>query len=177
MAEMEPDACRWYAEHLKPHEGMLRAWLSSRFGSVDEAEDIVQEALFRVLEARRNRDIRSPKAFLFTTARNVALMRLRKKEVRNEIALVDLNWMDIQDNDAIDISAALARNEELEMLTKAIQSLPTRCRQILTLRKIYGMSQKQIAKELNISVSTVESQGTIGLRKISQYFERHGSGT
>jgi RNA polymerase sigma factor (sigma-70 family) len=48
----------------------------------------------------------------------------------------------------------------------------TRCRQILTLRKIYGLSQKEVAAELGISEHTVEAQGTIGLRKLAEYFER-----
>jgi RNA polymerase sigma-70 factor (ECF subfamily) len=58
------------------------------------------------------------------------------------------------------------------MLTQAIQSLPTRCRQVLTLRKIYGLPQKEVAAQLGISENTVEAQGVIGLRKLTEYFER-----
>ena len=68
---------------------------------------------------------------------------------------------------------AVALNQELELLTQAIQSLPARCRQILTLRKIYGLSQKEVAAQLGIAEHTVEAQGTIGLRKIADFFGRH----
>jgi len=68
----------------------------------------------------------------------------------------------------------VARSQELEMLTQAIQSLPTRCRQILTLRKIYGLSQKEVAAELGISEHTVEAQGTIALRKLGEFFASRG---
>ena len=85
--------------------------------------------------------------------------------------MVDFDTIDILDENE-DVSQAVARSEELELLTKAIQSLPTRCRQIITLRKIYGMSQKDIAKELEISVNTVETQGTIGMKKLGEFFER-----
>jgi RNA polymerase sigma-70 factor (ECF subfamily) len=57
-------------------------------------------------------------------------------------------------------------------LTQAIQSLPARCRQIITLRRIYGLSQKEVAAQLGIAEHTVEAQGTIGLRKLTEYFER-----
>lgn len=75
-------------------------------------------------------------------------------------------------DESTDIPHALAHAEELEILTHAIQSLPARCRQILTLRKIYGMSQKEVAAQLGITEHTVEAQGTIGLRKIAGFFER-----
>jgi RNA polymerase sigma-70 factor (ECF subfamily) len=73
------------------------------------------------------------------------------------------------------VPGAVARAEELQLLTQAIQSLPTRCRQILTLRKIYGRSQKEVAAQLGISEHTVEAQGTIALRKLAEYFERFES--
>ena len=60
-------------------------------------------------------------------------------------------------------SAAL--QEEIEDLVSAFRSLPERCRQVMTLRKIYGLSQKEIGVELGISVHTVEAQVGIGLRK------------
>jgi RNA polymerase sigma-70 factor (ECF subfamily) len=67
----------------------------------------------------------------------------------------------------------VARAEEIELLTHAIQSLPDRCRQVLTLRKIYGMSQREIATRLGIAEHTVEAQGAIGVRKCAEFFARH----
>jgi RNA polymerase sigma factor (sigma-70 family) len=99
-------------------------------------------------------------------------MRIRKSKVRSEISLADLELSDILD-DKENVTQSIAHSEELEFLTQAIQSLPKRCRQIITLRKIYGMSQKAIANQLNISESTVETQGTLGMKKLSAYFRRH----
>jgi RNA polymerase sigma-70 factor (ECF subfamily) len=74
-------------------------------------------------------------------------------------------------DESVDVPHTVARAQELELLTQAIQSLPTRCRQVLTLRKIYGLSQKEVAAQLGIAEHTVEAQGTIGLRKLAEYFE------
>jgi RNA polymerase sigma-70 factor (ECF subfamily) len=71
---------------------------------------------------------------------------------------------------------ALAHQEDFKHLIQAIQSLPERCRQIITLRKIYGLSQKEVAARLGISEHTVEAQGGIGLRKCMEYFRRQGYG-
>ncbi len=161
----------WFATYLQPHEAMLRAWLRSRFSDDDAIDDIVQEAFLKVLSASETTKIDSPKAFLFATARNIALGRIRKQTVRSELSLADIDALGVLDEDA-DVSREVARSEELELLTHAIQSLPARCRQIITLRKIYGLSQKEIASELDISVNTVETQGTIGMRKIAQFFNQ-----
>jgi RNA polymerase sigma-70 factor (ECF subfamily) len=114
----------------------------------------------------------SPKAFLFATARNVALGRIRHLQATGETSfLAETAAEDVLDESA-DVSQAVTRAQELELLTQAIQSLPTRCRQVITLRKIYGLSQKDVAAQLGISEHTVEAQGTIGLRKLAAYFER-----
>lgn len=161
----------WFAENLQPHEAMLRAWLKAHFASAADVDDLVQEAYVRVLQARRAVAIDSPKAFLFATARNLALMQIRHRAVERTDPLAEIDASSIFDAGS-DVSRAVAREEELQILTKAIQSLPSRCRQILTLRKLYGLSQKEVAVEMGISEHTVEAQGTIALRKLTEYFER-----
>jgi RNA polymerase sigma-70 factor (ECF subfamily) len=80
--------------------------------------------------------------------------------------------LDVLD-EADGVSDTVAHNQELALLTEAIQSLPDRCRQIFTLRKIYGMSQKDIAARLALSEHTVSAQLTIGLHKCTEFFWRH----
>jgi RNA polymerase sigma factor (sigma-70 family) len=65
--------------------------------------------------------------------------------------------MDILDErDQID--AIVNSHQELMMLVQAVQKLPERCRQVFTLRKVYGYSQKEIAARMNITENTVEQQ-------------------
>jgi RNA polymerase sigma-70 factor (ECF subfamily) len=71
-----------------------------------------------------------------------------------------------------DIPEIVARNQELEILTAALQSLPDRCRQIFTLRKVYGMDQAEIARELGLSENTVSAQLTIGVKKCMDFMAR-----
>lgn len=177
MPPEDSPAHEWYRTQLQPHEAMLRAWLKGRFPRLQDVDDILQESVLRVLQAHQNQEIKSPKAFLFTTARNLVIGEMRKAATHKQFHLADLDDLDVPDENA-NLTQSVSRAEEMETLAQAIQSLPTRCRQIITLRKIYGMSQNDIAKQLGISVNTVETQGTIGMRKLSAYFEkirRHGS--
>jgi RNA polymerase sigma-70 factor (ECF subfamily) len=172
MPPADPATARWFAEHVQPHQAVLRAWLVAQFPAGIDADDIVQDAAVRVLRAREAGEVQSPKALLFATARNLALMQLRHGRVARPVPLAEIDGSGILDE--ADVATDVARAQELELLTKAIQSLPARCRQVITLRKIYGLSQKEVAAQLGISEHTVEAQGTIGLRKLGEYFARLG---
>ena len=69
-------------------------------------------------------------------------------------------------------SAAL--QEEIDQLVAAIQSLPDRCRRVMTLKKIYGLTQKEVAAKLDVSEHTVEAQIGIGMRKCTAFFQQRG---
>jgi len=151
---------------------MLRAWLQSRFGDQVDVDDVVQEAYLRVLKARESAVFSAPKAYFFAIARNIALQSLRAKSVRGENHLVQFDDCDILD-DVRDVAESAAQNEELELLTQAIQSLPERCCQIFTLRKVYGMPQREIAAQLGISARTVNAQLSIAFNKCAKVLKRY----
>lgn len=163
---------KWFEEQLLPHESMLRAWLSSRFPKHIDADDIIQEAYVKVLAAQKKAPIKAPKAFLFATARNHALNKVRASAIRGENRMLAFDDCEIIDSRA-GVAETISRNQELEILTKAIQSLPDRCRQIFTLRKVYGMPQRDIAKKLGISSRTVNAQISIGVNKCVAFVESY----
>jgi RNA polymerase sigma-70 factor (ECF subfamily) len=116
--------------------------------------------------------VNAPKAFLFATARNLALNAVRSAKVRGDDVEFSGETVDFLDQRP-DAGEAVARYEELEILTQAIQALPDRCRQIITLRKVYGMSQAAIAEKLQISARTVNAQLSIGINKCAAYVGRY----
>lgn len=161
----------WFAAEVQPHEPLLRAWLRSRFGEQLDIDDLVQETFLRVLTAWQETGLRTPKAFLLTVARNLALDQLRRRGLVATIPLVDSDALFVLDEDE-DVAEKVAHHHDLLLLTEAIQSLPNRCRQIFTLRKIYGLTPKEIAARLGLSPSTVSAQLAIGLDRCTEYFER-----
>lgn len=163
---------RWFLENLQPHEDMLRAWLQSRFGALCDVDDLIQEAYFRVFQAHSAGTVKSPKAFLFATARNLALDKVRHSSVSRTLYVEQNELLEFPDC-GMGVPEIVARNQELEILTKAIQSMPNRCRQIFTLRKVYGMSQQRIAEKLCISRNTVSAQLTIGIRRFTRFMEAY----
>ena len=171
MPPQNPDEARWFAAHVQPHEPMLRAWLHSRFPQLSDIDDIVQEAYMRVLAARGRADVRQPKAFFFATARNLALDQFRRRQIVRAEPLGGLDELSVLD-EGVNVAETVARNQEIELMTQAIQSLPDRCRQVMTLRNVYGLSQKDVAAQLGISVRTVEAQVTIGIKRCTEFVRR-----
>ncbi len=164
MPPPDSELAQWFTAHVQPHEPMLRAWLRSRFATETDIDDVVQESYMRLLRARERGEVTSPKAFLFAVARNLALDRHRHRQVVPTESLAENEALAVSDDEQ-GTPEIIAHNQELELLTEAIQSLPDRCRQIFTLRKVYGLSQPEIAEKLGVSENTVSAQLTIGVKK------------
>ena len=168
------DQASWYTENLAPHEPMIRGWLRSRYRDEIEVDDIVQEALLRVLKENRKKLIKAPKAFFYAVARNLAIDRVRRNKLTACGSMWDDEALEVLD-DSEQIAETVARNHERELLTKAIQKLPERCRQVFTLAKVYGVSHKEIGKDLDISNHTVDAHVATGLAKCMEFVKYHGS--
>ena len=167
-----PDHHQWFTAEVLPHGPALRAWLRARYPTLTDVDDLVQEAYTRVLRAQTVAPISSAKSFLFTTARNLALDHFRREQVVGIESIAEIDELSVVE-DMPGVSETVGRQQELELLTQAIQSLPERCRQVLTLRKIYGLSQKEIAAELGISEHTVEAQVGNGVRRCAEFLARY----
>ena len=174
MPPLDPVTARWFETELLPHVARLRAWLKSQFPNVADVEDFVQEAMMQVLRAHATKPVRSPRAYFFVAARNLAISYKRREAVRRTSSLEEIPAWSLPDEQS-DVRHDVARAQELEMLADAIQNLPTRCRQVLTLRKLYGLSQKETAAQLGIAEHTVEIHTALGLQKVNRYFRERQS--
>ncbi|MCB1674664.1 MAG: helix-turn-helix domain-containing protein [Halioglobus sp.] len=59
------------------------------------------------------------------------------------------------------------------LFTEAAKTLPAQCQRVFLLKRVYGYSHKEIARELGISISTVEKHAAAGLKRCLEYMTRH----
>ena len=170
------EPARWFAEEVQPHESSLRSYLRSAFPSLPDVDDLVQESYARLIRAREGGRVSYAKAFLFTTARNAALDIFRRRKIVAIDGVDDLATLDVAE-DRPDTAAAINKQQEMALLAEAVRGLPDRCRQVLTLRLLYGFSHRQIAGELGISEHTVKAQLAKGMRRCAEYFAERGVNT
>jgi RNA polymerase sigma factor (sigma-70 family) len=169
---VEFDRREWFARQILVHEARLRGYLGRFLKSRCDVADGVQETYARLLGLPDPAlaSIRHPRAFLFTAARNVALeWRRRERWICGE-GMAELAWPGVLQEEP-SAYEELRAHEDLVLLARAIAALPKRCRQVLTLRKLNGLSQKEIARRLGISENTVEKQTANGVRLCAGYFE------
>jgi len=135
-----------------------------------EAEEIVQDCFLKIWEKRQQlRDDISLKGYLFTTAHHGILNQLRRSQHQQRF----------QTHVATQ-QPAVATNEaeysEMEVLYQAaLEKLPPKRRQIFILSRQQGLTYPEIARQLNLSVKTVETQIMQALKFLRIYFRAHGS--
>ena len=170
------EQARWFSEHVQPHEPALRAYLSKRFPALPDHDDLVQETYARLLRVENPARLAHPKAFLFTTARNLAIDLFRRRSARPDQLLAEgdrvIEWPLLEaPPTAIE---TMERRQRREALTAALQSLPERCREVMLLRYLDGLAGKEIAERLGISLGTVKGHLLKGVRDCARYFEASG---
>jgi RNA polymerase sigma factor (sigma-70 family) len=163
---------RWFAEEVQPHERALRVYLLARFPSLADHDDVVQEAYTRLLRAQAAGQVRYAKALLFTTARNAALDLFRRRRVPHE-SVTDFKELAVLDEQP-NVAELVGQKQELDILAEAVQSLPDRCRQVIMLRHLDGLSYKEIAVQLGISPETVKVHMAKGMRRCAEFFQQRG---
>lgn len=163
----------WFAEEVQPHESKLRAWLQARFPSLTDTDDLVQESYIRLLRARQSGQVLNAKNYLFATARHAAIDLVRRDKVISFEHVGEFDRLPVLE-ERPDASETAIRNEEIGILREAMHALPTRCRQVFTLRKLYGLSHKEIAARLQVSEKTVEEQVNRAMRRCAAFLRSRG---
>ncbi len=156
------------------HQSSLKRFIARFFSRPQDVEDVVQEAYLRAFGAvKSGEDIRSPKAFLFRIAKNVALNELATKSRRLTDYIEDSTAQDVIDKGSSAEDQVMGQ-EKLAMFCGAVASLPEQSRRAFLMRKVYGLSHKEISERLGISISTVEKHVASGLLRCSAYLREGG---
>jgi RNA polymerase sigma-70 factor (ECF subfamily) len=141
--------------------------------AIDEAdaEDIVNDIFLKLWETRHLLGTISYfSGYVQKMAQNYVLEKFRHVEVHSRFAgNVFLNGTD-STNETED---SIIDNDYTRLLDELIESLPLRQKEIFRLSRIEGLSYKEIAELLQISVPAVQKHTSLALQKIKKNLERH----
>ncbi|WP_049973854.1 RNA polymerase sigma factor [Azospirillum sp. B4] len=153
----------WFVQEVLPLEAALTGYLRRKWREAAEIPDLRQEIYTRVYEAATVAIPDMTKPFLFMTARNLLIDRARRAQVVSIETVLDSEGLDVADTVPNPEQSAVGR-EALRLLQAAINRLPPRCREVTLLRKVHGLPQRDVARRMGISESTVEQQVAKGVR-------------
>ena len=119
-------------------------------------------------------EIKNPRSYMLRTVRNLALDHVKRAEYR-----LSVRWDEDPERgyhavkvDSDDVYQQASSGEEFGHFCEAVRQLPEQCRRVFVLKKVYGYSQREIAKELNLSESTVEKHVALGVRRCADFMQR-----
>lgn len=164
----------WLARNILPFEPALRRWLQGNMSVPADVDDIIQEAYARLSSLESVAAIQNPKAYFFQTAISIIRQEMRRARIVTIEAVTDLDRLEVAANDPLPDQYAEVR-QDLHRVMEAIEALPQRCREAFVLRRVHGMSQREIAEKLQISENTVEKHIGRGLRQIMCEFQDGGN--
>jgi RNA polymerase sigma-70 factor (ECF subfamily) len=148
------------------------ARLVGRIVNRHDVDDILQEAYVRSCEAAEKTAIRSPHAFLLKASTHLALNHISRAGNKPATRIEDLSPSGVYRELAAESpQAQLDASQRFVVFCRAVGSLPGQCRRAFILKKIYGLSQQEIAADLGISASTVEKHIAKGLLMCRQYMD------
>ncbi|HMA50146.1 MAG TPA: sigma-70 family RNA polymerase sigma factor [Magnetospirillaceae bacterium] len=157
-----------------PHEPAVRRWLARSRVPSDQIDDFIQEAYCKLSALPSVEHIQRPDAYFFQTVRSLVTEKIRQARIVSIETFTEIDSLPVLSDDPSPERIVAARRELAEVL-RLIGELPVRCRQVVQLRKIEGLSQKEISLRLGITETMVENDVVKGMRLISGALKKNGT--
>ena len=158
---------KFFREHYEP----LCHYANKFIFDLHQCEDIVQNVFVRIWNNRRRIIVTtSLKSFVYQSVRNSCIDYIRKQLNIKHVDIESIEEKEFEITEPVTL-------ELIEGVKEAIKNLPVKCQTIFRMSKEAGLSYKEIAEELDVSVKTVENQVGIALKKIRLYLREHNLNT
>lgn len=165
----------WFVREVLPLETVLISYLSRGGRSRVEVEDLLQDLYEKVCTAARHAIPQPTRPLVFTMARNLLIDRVRHEQIVPIDSVENLDAL----NQAIDEPASdrvVIARQELRRLQLALEKLPERQRNAILMRKVQGLSIREIAQRVGAAEKTVETHLTDGMRSLARILYRDSGG-
>ncbi len=167
------DAKAWFVREVLPLEPALMQFFRRSWRNKADVEDMCHDVYVRVYEAACKEIPNPARPFVFATARNLLINRVRREHIVSIDAVADLDALGIALDEPGPDRSAMAR-QDLQRLQDALDKLPPRCREAVVLRKIEGLGRREIAGRMGIAEATVAEYLAIGIDTLADLL--HGEG-
>ncbi|AXC67826.1 RNA polymerase subunit sigma [Salmonella enterica subsp. diarizonae serovar 59:z10:-] len=135
------------------HHGWLKHWLTRKFQSAFDADDVAQDTFLRVINGESLTTIRDPKSFLCTVARRVMIDLFR----RNALEKTYLEMLArLPETQAPSEEERQLHLEAIQLVDQMLDGLSGKARNAFLLSQLDGLSYSEIASRLGVSVSSVK---------------------
>lgn len=156
----------WFAREVLPLELALVQFLHRNWRNASDIADLRQDIYVQLYEAASKEIPVHTRQFVFTTARNLLINRVRREQIVSIEAMADLDVLEIAEETPGPDRTVIAR-DELRQLQIALERIPERHRTIFKMAQIDGLSGREIALRVGLAESTVSLHLTKATRMIA----------
>jgi RNA polymerase sigma-70 factor (ECF subfamily) len=157
-----------FARLFSDTRAALRRYVRRKVKSREATEDIVQEAYLHTFQYGAK--AHTPRAMLFTIARNLAANARRRQQVREP----GEDRQPVEEVDAASSPEDIVLSEQrIQLLRDTVERLPPKCRAVFSLKVFYDLTHDEIAQRLGISRKTVENHMVFAMRHAHERLKRH----
>lgn len=157
---------QWFAEEVLPLEASLTRYLHRNWRIKSDVTDLRQDVYEAVLNGARETLPTHTSAYVFTVARNLLINRAKRARVVSFEQMTEVEMMD-PTADLLATERHLHARDALRRASQGLDALPPRCRQVVRLRKIEGLSTREAAERMGVGIDTIERQLVLGLRAMA----------
>lgn len=158
----------WFCNEVLPIEPALTRFLRRNWRDAEEIEDIRQEVYARMLNGARRAFPEHTSSYLFMVARNLLINRAKRERVVSFDLVADLDDVH-RDIDFLAAERELMARDTLRRVQSGMSELPPRCREVVRLRKLEGLSTREAAERMGVGLHTIERQLTLGMRALTDF--------
>jgi RNA polymerase sigma-70 factor (ECF subfamily) len=158
----------WFCGEVLPLEPVLTRFIRRHCRNPHEVADIRQEVYEKLLAAAARALPIQASAYVFTIVRNVMINRARRANVISIELMASLDEV-VPDADWLTPDRYVDGRQELLRVQAGLDRLPPRCRQVIWLRKVEGLSTREVAERLGVGIDAVEQQTTLGMRALIDF--------
>jgi RNA polymerase sigma-70 factor (ECF subfamily) len=159
---------RWFATEVLPLERALTGFINCNWRMSADVTDLRQDIYERALTGARAGIPVHTRHYLFTVARNHLINQARRGRVVSIELVADTSALEAEPAE-FGVEQQLSAREELRRTQRGLEQLPPRCREVIWLRKVEGLSTRETAERLGVTVDTVEKQTTQGMRALVDF--------
>lgn len=144
----------------------IQAYLTRQLHDIEVAADLTQETFLRFAQQPTSSAITQERAYLYRTARNLAIDHLRAKH-RQQTNTASHDTLAEIPEDRPSLEDATHAKQQLARLNDIVEELPLRTRQILILIRVEGQSYAETAELMDLSISSIQKHMNFALRYIA----------
>lgn len=142
------------ANLYKDNHTWLYNWLRKTLGSKDRAEDVLQDTFVKIMRSKDILTIQQPHNYIYSTAKRIIIDQARRQKI--EQAYLEYITQFADDYCYPSPEQAVLAIETLDQMAMILSDLDDRARQILLLHYIDGITQGEIAQQMQLSIKTVQ---------------------